>query len=166
MNSFFFRVESAEKVIPLILVLFEIIKSNLTRYYSWKSRYVWFFYEKKLKNGWSQGFTIWTLFRWIKTTTNVVFPKTKLGGIAGPEAYHKTYVQRRRLRRNSLSNEDSRLICFYQPKKSSLFFTFNLQTSLAFFLYYENQERAKKTEKIPLDCLLDAKKAQIWRAIL
>ena len=34
------------------------------------------------------------------------------------------------------------------------------------FLYYENQERAKKTEKIPLDCLLDAKKAQISTAIL
>ena len=59
-----------------------------------------------------------------------LLPKSKVGGIAGPEVYHKKYAQRRRLCRNSLPNEDFRLKRLYQPKKSSLFFKFNLQTSL------------------------------------
>ena len=35
--------------------------------------------------------------------------KPRIGGIPGPEEYHKKYAQRRRLRRNSLPNEDFRL---------------------------------------------------------
>ena len=40
-----------------------------------------------------------------------IFPKTKVGGIPGPEAYHRKYARRRRLRRTSPPNEDFRLKC-------------------------------------------------------
>ena len=73
-----------------------------------------------------------------------LLPKSKVGGIPGPEAYHKKYAQRRRLGRNSLSNEDSRLKRLYQPKQSSLFFIFNLQTLLAFFF----ASKIKKVKKL------------------
>ena len=59
-----------------------------------------------------------------------LLPKSKVGGIPGPEAYHKKYAQRRRLRLNSLPNEDFRLKRLCQPEKSSLFFKFNIQISL------------------------------------
>lgn len=43
-----------------------------------------------------------------------LLPKSNVGGIPGPETwpetYHETYAQRQRLRRNSLPNEDFRLM--------------------------------------------------------
>ena len=47
-----------------------------------------------------------------------LLPISKVGGIPGPEAYHKKNAQRRRLRRNSLPNEDFRLERLYQHKKA------------------------------------------------
>ena len=49
-------------------------------------------------------------------------------------ALWKNYAQHRRLRQNSLPNEDFRLERLYHSEKSSLFFKFNLQTSL--FKFY------------------------------
>ena len=48
-------------------------------------------------------------------------------GIPEPEAHHEKNA--RRLCQNLLPNEDFRLKRLYQPKKSSLFFKCNLQTS-------------------------------------
>ena len=59
-----------------------------------------------------------------------LIPKSNVGGIPWPEAYHIKFSQRRRLHRNSLPNEDFRLKRLYQPEKSLPFFKFNLQTSL------------------------------------
>ena len=60
-----------------------------------------------------------------------LLPKSKVGGIPGPEAYHKKYAQRRRLRRNSLPNEDFRLERLStNPKQGSFFFKFYLQAAL------------------------------------
>ena len=64
-----------------------------------------------------------------------LLPKSKVGGIPGPAAYHKKYTQRRRLRRNSLPDEDFRVKRLYQPKKSRFYSTliFKLHTSNSIF---------------------------------
>ena len=68
------------------------------------------------------GFTI--LFR-ISSNASLS-SKLRVGGIPGPEAYHEeNYAQRRRLRQNSLPNEDFRLSASTNPKQSSLFFNYS-----------------------------------------
>ena len=54
-----------------------------------------------------EGCRLTILFH-IYHTMLLLLPKSKVGGIPGLEAYHKKYAQRRRLRRNSLPNDDFR----------------------------------------------------------
>ena len=53
--------------------------------------------------------------------------RLRVGGIPGPKPYHeKKYAQRRRLRQNSLPNEDFRLSASTNPKQSSFFFNYSI----------------------------------------
>ena len=63
-----------------------------------------------------------------------LLPKSKVGGIPGPEAYHKKYAQRRCLCRNSLLNEDFRLTVSASTKSKKARFSSNSMFKLQFYL--------------------------------